>query len=100
MSTDIIAQVLAGIVFVPILQVIKRYTNLTGVPMAWASFILCLIAGAFVAFATGKVTWDVAVTNPAAFFAKLGEAGGTVFAIATVMYKTIKDRMGLSAKGE
>ena len=89
--TLVLATTLAGIVAVPILQVLKRYLKLSDTPMAWAATVFAIIIGASAALLTGQVTLSDLLANP---FLLLG-SGGIVGLIGQPVYRTIKEKLGL-----
>ena len=94
--TLVLATTLAGIVAVPILQVLKRYLKLSDTPMAWAATVFAIIIGASAALLTGQVTLSDLLANPFLLFG----AGGIVQLFAQPAYRTIKEKLGLGEAGE
>lgn len=83
--------ILVGLVAVPLLQVFKRYTGLSGPAMRWLAFVISLFLGAIIVVSNGKVSWEELFTNPMLL---LG-SGGIVMSTATLIYGSIKDKMQL-----
>lgn len=84
-----LALALAGVIVVPVLQVLKRSLKLSGAVMAWFAY-LCSIATAVVALAVfGKVTVAQLIADPGLLFG----SSGLVMATATVVYQSVKERV-------
>ncbi len=100
MAPELLVEALSGILIVPIIQVIKRYTKLEGVPMAWVSAIICLIAGTGLAFQTGAVNLQLSVQDPFEFLSQIGQIGGAIFGCSQLFYRTVRDRLFKTSNGK
>lgn len=87
---EALALALTGIVLVPLLQLVKRYTHLQGAPMIWLAFLVSLFTGGLASVWTGAETWAV-FADPL----KLFGSGSVVFAVAQVVYRTLKEKLAL-----
>lgn len=83
---------LAGVVAVPLLQLIKRYFKLSNVPMVWITWIFSLLLAALTLVFLGKLTVAQLLADPFLFFG----SGGIVMSLATVIYRTLKEKLSLS----
>lgn len=87
-----LALMLAGVVAVPLLQLVKRLFKLSGVPMIWATFILSIVIAVLTLALLGKASLTELISDPF----KLFGSGGIVMSLATVVYRTLKDKVSLS----
>ena len=90
--SETLALALAGIVAVPIIQVFKRYLHISGTPMAWITILLSIVIASITSLLAGEVTLSGLLADPLLFFG----GGGVVMGVATVVYQSIKDKMGLA----
>ncbi len=89
--TMVLANLLAGALAVPILQVLKRYLSLSGPPMMWFTAIVCVIIGGLATTLTGQATFGQLFADP---FLLIG-SGGIVGTVATAVYRTVSEKLGL-----
>jgi len=92
MTPEVVATFLAGIVAVPILQLFKRVTGIDGILMAFAAYFLSWPIAAVTLVVLTDLTWAKLFASPETLVLH----GSTVAAIATVVYRVIADKMGLS----
>lgn len=78
----------------PVLQLLKRLFGLKDTGMVWFAFLVSLVLGAFVCLVLGQVSLTELLTEPLVLFG----SGSVVFSVATVVYRTLKERLGLEEK--
>ena len=83
---------LAGVVAVPLLQLIKRYFKLSNVPMVWIAWIVSLLLSAITLLLLNKITITQLLADPFLFFG----GGGIVMSLATVIYRSLKEKLSIS----
>lgn len=85
-----LALFLAGVVAVPLLQLLKRYTKLSGVPMVWIAFLSSMVIAVVTLVILGKAAG--LFSDPFTFFG----SSGIVMTLATLVYRSIKEKLNLS----
>ncbi len=93
MNPETLATFIAGILGVPLIQIIKRYTKLTGPPMAFVAFLLAWPIAVVALITLTDLTFGQLFASPE----NLMLHGSAVAGIAFLTYEVIKDRMGLGA---
>lgn len=91
-GVQMLASLVAGVVCVPVLQLIKKWTGLKDVPMAWLSFIFSMIVAIGVCLLTGTV--KAQELTPGLVF----QASGVVFTTATLVYRSLKEKLNIKAE--
>ena len=89
---ETLALALAGVVAMPLIQVIKHYTHLSGTPMVIITVFLSAIIATIATLLVGDVTLSELLSNPLLFYG----GGGIVMTIATVVYQSLKEKMNLA----
>ena len=89
--SETLALALAGVIAVPIIQVIKNSLHISGTPMAWITIFLSIVIASITSILAGDVTLSGLFADPLLFFG----GGGVVMGVATVVYQTIKEKMDL-----
>ena len=82
---------LAGVIAVPLLQLVKRYFKLANVPMVWIAWIFSLLLAAMTLIILGKLTLAELLADPFLLFG----SGGIVMSLATIIYRTLKEKLSL-----
>lgn len=82
----IVATGLAGVVFVPLFQVLKKYLHLDGIPAQFVAFIFSLIYTTALALAFGVISLGD-LTPETVFY-----PGTAVFAVSQMVYRILKER--------
>ncbi|MEN3051316.1 MAG: hypothetical protein ABC596_05840 [Candidatus Methanosuratincola petrocarbonis] len=91
--TLLLANALAGAIAVPLLQVLKHYLRISGTPMCWVTMLVALIIGGLACLLTGEVSFAELLHDPLLLFG----SGGIVAAMATAIYRTLKEKLGLGS---
>jgi len=87
---------LAGVLGVPIVQVLKGILGLSGAKMLWVSFILSFVIMLVTALVTHAFGGSIQTifSNPDEFF----KAAAIVFSASTLFYGSIKEKAALGGK--
>jgi len=94
MNVELLATVVAGVVAVPVLQLLKRLFQLSGTPMAFFAYFLSWPIAALALVTLTDMTFGALFASPETLVLH----GSTVAALAMVVYRTIADKMGLGDK--
>ncbi len=96
MTAEMMATVLAGILAVPVLQLFKRLTHVSGTSMAFAAYFISWPIAAISLVTMTDLTWSSFFASPETLMLH----GSAVAALATLTYRIVAEKMGLSSDGE
>jgi len=85
-----LAILIIGIIAPFLIGILKR-AGICGALAAWVSFVVCAIMAGVLVLANGSP--GVSLADPVAFLEALGPVLASVFALATLMYRTFQDRL-------
>lgn len=88
---DTLVSMLLGPAVFAIVQAIKRYTGLQGLPALWLTYAISL-AAALLALALSGSLAAMPLEDPAAFAAQLLQNASVAFAVATAIYRYVRER--------
>jgi len=91
---EALVSIIAGGFGVPLLQLLKRYTGLSGVAMIWAGYIVSFVLAVLVCVIAGKVSFAAVFANPLGLFA----SSGIVMTTAQLFYRSLKGHLGSEKK--
>lgn len=91
---EALVSVIVGGFAVPLIQLLKRYTGLSGIAMIWASYVVSFVLAILVCVMAGKVSFAEVFANPLGLFA----SSGIVMTTAQLFFRSIKDHLGSAKK--
>jgi hypothetical protein len=89
--TEMLFTLLVSGLLVPVLQFVQRIWKLSGVGMLWASVLASLAVSIAISIFTKDGGFGALLTNPI----QILTGTGTIFATANILYRTLRDKLGL-----
>jgi hypothetical protein len=97
MSTDAVL-VLFGPVAVAVTSWLKKFLGLSGIAALWLTMAVSVVLGFLAALATGQLSLSNP-GDPVGFIETLLKDAGVVFAVATVLYRHVKEAADAAGEG-
>ena len=90
MEAEALALLIAGIVASPIITFFKNRAGLSGVPALWFAYALTAVIAGVAILATGGFAALPSFGDPVTFVEFALLQAGAVFALATLVYRSLK----------
>ncbi len=97
MLSETLVQLIAGALAVPVCQLVKKVFRLEGTAMLWAAVLISFGLAIVVSLLTAGTAGIAAlIANPT----MLLTGTGLIFGTAQVLFRSVKEKMGLQLPGE